>query len=273
MSDESYPLRREVPYPSNPDNLESWFGAFVELVAILRRDCPWDRKQTHESIAHLLIEEAYETLDAIGENNDAEFAKELGDLLLHVVMHSVIANQRGAFTMQTVIEKVFHKLVHRHPHVFGEGDARNEQEVKQKWEELKMKEGRVSTLDGVPKAMPALLRAQRMQEKAANVGFDWENREGAWEKTVEEFHELEHELKAGDKEKTAEEFGDFLFALVNTARFEGIIAEDMLQSANQKFTRRFQFIEARAAETGKRLKEMTLAEMDEIWNEAKKLGM
>lgn len=266
-------LPRIPPFPAAPAGLEAWFGAFAELVRILREDCPWDRKQTHESISHLLIEEAYETLDAIAEGDDEEFAKELGDLLLHVVMHSVIAEQRGAFTLQAVIEKVFAKLVYRHPHVFGDGDARNEDDVKRKWEELKMQEGRASILAGVPRAMPALLRAQRMQEKAANVGFDWDNRADVWNKTEEEFRELQHEIAAGNREKTTEEFGDFLFALVNSARFEGIIAEDALQAANQKFTRRFQFIEAAAAAAGRRLADMTLAEMDEIWNEAKQRGL
>ncbi|GAB1429497.1 nucleoside triphosphate pyrophosphohydrolase [Ignavibacteria bacterium] len=273
MSEQTTNTGREVPLPAHPESLEKWFGSFIELVRILRQDCPWDRKQTHESISHLLIEESYETLDAISAANDDEFSKELGDLLLHVVMHSVMAEQRGAFTMRNVIEKSFHKLVHRHPHVFGNGTAHNEDDVKQRWEELKLKEGRSSILGGVPKAMPALLRAQRMQEKAANIGFDWENRDGAWEKTEEEFRELQQEIIGGDLTKISEEFGDFLFALVNSARFAGIIAEDALQAANQKFTRRFQHIESEAAKANRPLKSMTLAEMDELWNDAKRLGM
>lgn len=273
MSEQNSDNSRKIPFPAQPESLESWFGAFIELVRILRHDCPWDRKQTHESISHLLIEESYETLDAISSANDDEFSKELGDLLLHVAMHSIMAEQRGAFTMRNVIEKSFRKLVHRHPHVFGDGDAQNEDEVKRRWEEQKLKEGRVSILGGVPKAMPALLRAQRMQEKAANIGFDWENRDGSWEKAEEEFRELQHELIGGNLTKIGEEFGDFLFSLVNSARFAGIVAEDALQAANQKFTRRFQYIESEAAKANRPLKSMTLAEMDELWNEAKRLGM
>ncbi len=273
MLEEQKENRREIPHPAQPDSLEAWFGSFAKLIKILREDCPWDKKQTHESISHLLIEESYETLDAIDSHNDSEFSKELGDLLLHIVMHSVIAEQRGAFTMLQVIENSFRKLVHRHPHVFGDGDAANEEEVRQKWEELKLKEGRTSILGGVPKAMPALLRAQRMQEKVASVGFDWENRNGAWDKMEEEFHELQHELKEGNNDKIKEEFGDFLFALVNAARFEGIIAEDILQAANQKFIRRFQYIERKAAQSNRTITMMTLAEMDEIWNEAKSNGL
>lgn len=260
-----------VPVVENPDLLADHFVAFDELVRILRAECPWDRKQTHASISHLLIEESYETLEAIEKGDDEEFSKELGDLLLHVVMHSVMAEERGAFSLRTVIEKVFAKLVHRHPHVFGDTAVSGEDEVLQNWEALKMKEGRTSTLEGVPKHLPALLRAQRIQEKAANVGFDWDKKEDVWAKVEEEFTELRVEIAANNPEKSKEEFGDFMFALVNAARFEKFIAEDAVQATNQKFTKRFQYIEQKASEQGRRMNDMTLAEMDEIWNEAKKL--
>ncbi|MFN9302263.1 MAG: nucleoside triphosphate pyrophosphohydrolase [Candidatus Kapaibacterium sp.] len=259
------------PIPTMPAGLQEWFKAFYELVIILRKECPWDRKQTHESISHLLVEEAYETLDAIAQGDDKEFSKELGDLLLHVVMHGVMAEQRGAFTMQDVIQRVFEKLVHRHPHVFGESKADNEQEVKQRWEEMKMKEGRSSVLEGVPAAMPALLRAQRIQEKAAGVGFEWSDKKEMWKKVDEELAELHEAMSQDNPQKTKQEFGDVFFALVNAARFEGIVAEESVQLTNSKFTRRFAFIEQKAAEHGKNLRDMTLGEMDEWWNEAKKM--
>jgi XTP/dITP diphosphohydrolase len=243
----------------------------VDIVRILRTDCPWDREQTHESISHLLIEEAYETLDAIRDKNDQEFSKELGDLLLHVVMHAVIAEERGSFSLTQLIERISAKLVHRHPHVFGDTSAESTTEVLQNWESQKMKEGRTSILEGVPKQLPALLRAQRTQEKAANVGFDWDKREDVWAKVEEEIRELKEEIFKNDLQAGIEEFGDVLFALVNAGRFEGYVAEEALQTTTNKFTRRFQYIEKRAREEGKNLKDMTLAEMDEWWNEAKAL--
>lgn len=271
MEQEVQPIA--VPLPQEPALLPEWFSAFHQLVTILRRECPWDRKQTHETISHLLIEESYETLDAIAAGDDKEFSKELGDLLLHVVMHSVMAEQRGAFTMQDVIQRVFDKLVHRHPHVFGNASASNETEVKQRWEEMKMKEGRTSVLEGVPVSMPALLRAQRMQEKAAGVGFDWSEKHDVWKKVEEEIVELREAIEGGNKEHINEEFGDTFFALVNAARFEDIIAEESVQKTNNKFTRRFAHIEKRTLEKGKKLRDMTLGEMDELWDEAKALGM
>lgn len=259
-----------VPTIHDPLDLSQNFIAFNELVRILRDECPWDRKQTHESISHLLIEEAYETADAITQKNDEEFSKELGDLLLHVVMHSRIAEQRGAFTLTDVIEKVFSRLVHRHPHVFGDTSVQDEHEVLQNWEALKMKEGRKSVLEGVPAFLPALLRAQRTQEKAANVGFDWDKKEDVWAKVEEEMAELKTELIANNRVKAADEFGDVLFSLVNAARFEGLVAEETLQATTKKFIGRFQFIEEQALLMDKKLSEMSLAEMDKLWNEAKK---
>jgi XTP/dITP diphosphohydrolase len=259
-----------VPTVANPADLSAQFIAFNELVRILRDECPWDRKQTHESISHLLIEEAYETADAIAKKIDDELSKELGDLLLHVVMHSRIAEQRGAFSIRDVIEKVFNRLVHRHPHVFGDTTVADENEVLQNWEALKMKEGRKSVLEGVPAFLPALLRAQRTQEKAANVGFDWDKKEDVWAKVEEELEELKAELTAGNREKAADEFGDVLFSLVNAARFESIVAEEALQATTKKFISRFQFIEKQAEILNVHLADMTLVEMDALWNEAKK---
>ncbi len=262
---------RQVPYPKQPDNVLEQFGSFIELVRILRSDCPWDKEQTHESISHLLVEEVYETLEAIKNGDDKEFSKELGDLFLHVVMHAVLAEERGAFSMRDVIEQEFNKLVRRHPHVFGSRVADSPEQVMQNWEQIKMTEGRRSVLEGVPSSLPALLRAQRIQEKVSNVGFDWKKKEDVWNKVEEELKEFRAELEAGEKEKAFEEFGDVLFALINAARFEHIVAEEALQYTNSKFTRRFRFIEEQAAAQGKQLRDMTLGEMDDIWNEAKQL--
>lgn len=266
-------MKTPVPVPSQPDDVLSHVEAFIRLVRILREQCPWDMKQTHDSISHLLIEEAYETVDAIKKHNDTELSKELGDILLHVVMHSVMAEQRGAFSLMTVILNESDKLVNRHPHIFAGEEAHDETTVLQNWERLKMKEGRTSVLDGVPAALPAALRAQRVQEKAANVGFDWHDRRDVWQKVHEELAELETEIAKGDAERTADEFGDLLFAMVNAARHEGIIAEDALHNTVNKFIRRFQFIEQRAAENQRVLREMDLAEMDQYWNEAKHNGL
>lgn len=260
-----------IPYPSRPDDTTSQLEAFIRLVWILREQCPWDMKQTHESISHLLIEEAYETLEAIASKDDAELSKELGDLLLHVVMHAVMAEQRGAFDLKKVIRQEFEKLVNRHPHIFADEIATDEAKVLQNWERLKMNEGRTSILDGVPKSLPAVLRAQRVQEKAANVGFDWHDRRDVWAKVDEELGELKAEIDAGDAEGTKREFGDVLFALVNASRHEGVIAEDALHGTINTFMNRFQHIERRAIEQGRELRSMTLEEMDVLWNEAKSL--
>ena len=260
-----------VPFPSDPNNTLSQFEAFVRLVTILREQCPWDMKQTHESISHLLLEEAYETIEAIQSGDDKEFSKELGDILLHVVMHSVMAEQRGAFTLRTIIEQEFNKLVNRHPHIFEEEPAADEKTVLQNWERLKMKEGRTSILDGVPKALPAALRAQRVQEKAANVGFDWHDRRDVWAKVDEELAELQVEIASVDSDGIEREFGDVLFAMVNAARHEGVVAEHALHRTIATFMNRFQHIEARAAENERELRSMTLEEMDKYWDEAKGL--
>lgn len=262
-----------IPVPTRSDDVLASLEAFIQLVWILREQCPWDIKQTHESISHLLVEEAYETLDAIEKGNDIELSKELGDLLLHVVMHAVMAEQRGAFRLLDVVRLEFDKLVNRHPHIFGNEEATDEVTVLQNWERLKMKEGRTSVLDGVPKSLPAALRAQRVQEKAANVGFDWHDRRDVWAKVTEELAELQTELNAGNKELAKREFGDLLFALINAARHEGIVAEDALHGTTNTFMARFRFIEQMASENNRDLRDMDLAEMDEHWNQAKRSGL
>ena len=259
----------KVPKPNDAESLTDWFDTFVELVWVLRKNCPWDKRQTNESIAFLTIEETYEMVDAITQKDDEEFSRELGDLMLHVVMHAIMAEQRGAFDLKDVFRKIHEKLVHRHPHVFSEVKVEGEEDVVRNWEALKMKEGQKSILDGVPIALPALLRAERVQHKASKVGFDWIKKEDVWDKVEEELDEFKDELESGDKRKAFDELGDLMFAIVNYARFEGLMAEEALQSTNNKFSKRFQFIERKAAEMGKDLRKMTLEEMDEIWNEAK----
>ncbi len=263
----------EIPKPNNPDDLADVFIAFVEIVKLLREHCPWDREQTNESISHLIIEEAYEALDAIQKKNDEEFSKELGDLLLHIVMHAIMAEERGAFNLIDVINRISNKMVLRHPHVFGTVQVNGEEEVLENWEKIKKSEGRKNTLDGVPLSLPALLRAERIQQKASRVGFDWDNKQDVWKKVDEEFAELKRELFAGNQEKATEEFGDLLFALVNAARFEKIVPESALQLTNSKFINRFRYVEEQARTSGRKLDEMTLEEMDELWNEAKSKGI
>ncbi len=253
------------------DRLEA-YADFVAIVKQLRRDCPWDREQTHDSVKHLLIEEAYETVEAIDKQDWDELKKELGDLLLHVVFHSVIAEQDGRFTLKDVIEAETEKLVRRHPHVFGDVTVDGVDEVLANWEQIKMKqEQKTSALEGVPGRLPALLRAFRMQEKAAGVGFDFPERDGAWEKVEEEIREYRTlaESGAAAQEKEAE-FGDVLFSLVNYARFTGVNPENALRRTNEKFGRRFRHIERRLAEKGLSMVDVDLAEMDRYWDEAKR---
>jgi XTP/dITP diphosphohydrolase len=245
------------------------FEDLVELVAILRKECPWDRKQTHESIKDNLIEEAYEAIEAIDNQDFDEFKKELGDLLLHVVFHTNMANEKEAFNMGDVIYTLMDKLITRHPHVFGEQVVKSEDEVAENWENIKLKEGKKSTLDGLPAHLPALIRAQRMQEKAANVGFDWPEWRQAWHKLEEELAEFRETLESSPKEKQADEFGDLLFSLVNVARFFELTAEDSLRLTNKKFETRFRFVEESLKKEGKPLKEASLEEMDRYWEESK----
>lgn len=245
------------------------YADFIAIVRQLRRDCPWDREQTHESVRHLLIEEAYETLEAIENEDWDDLKKELGDLLLHVAFHSVIAEQDGRFTMREVIETESAKLIRRHPHVFGDTRVDGVTEVLQNWEQIKLKEGnRTSALEGVPAHLPALLRAFRIQEKAAGVGFDFADGAGAWEKVEEEIREF-HALADAPAEEREREFGDLLFALVNYARLTDLNPENALSRTSARFIRRFQHIERRLAEQGRTPRDAPLDEMDRYWDEAK----
>ncbi len=255
------------------DDATQVYADFVAIIRQLRRDCPWDREQTHESVKHLLIEEAYEALDAIDDSNWDELKKELGDVFLHVVFHSVMAEEAGHFTMKEVIETETRKLVGRHPHVFGDTEVDGVTEVLNNWEQIKLREGgRTSTLDGVPAQLPALLRAHRIQEKAAGVGFDFPERESAWDKVDEEMGEFRELVQQGaPAKKMEEEFGDLLFALVNYARFLDINPENSLRATSAKFIRRFQHIETRLKAQGRGIHEADLEEMDVYWDEAKAL--
>lgn len=245
------------------------FGRLVEIVRRLRRECPWDREQTHASIRHSLIEETYEVVEAIDKHDLEELKRELGDLLLHVVFHSVIAEQTKEFTLDEVIKTINEKLVRRHPHVFGEVKADSSHQVRQNWEKSKLLEGRESIIDGVPKEMPALLRAHRLQDKASKVGFDWEKKEDAWKKVEEEMAELHRAIEQGDSRQVEGEFGDLLFALVNYSRFIEVNPENALRQTVEKFTQRFQYVEKKLKEAGKDIHSSTLEEMDVYWEEAK----
>ena len=245
------------------------FEDLVELVAILRRDCPWDRKQTHKSIKDNLIEEAYEAIEAIDDGDFDEFKKELGDLMLHVVFHANMAAETEHFEIGDVIYTLMDKLIRRHPHVFGEIIVEDDGEVAENWENIKLSEGKKSTLDGLPAHLPALIRAQRMQEKVANVGFDWPEWRQSWHKLEEELAEFKETLKRNELQKSAEEFGDLLFSMVNVARFFELSAEDSLRQTNKKFEQRFRYVEEQLKKQGKPLKKATLEEMDFLWEESK----
>lgn len=245
------------------------FEDFVKLVSILRKECPWDRKQTHHSIKDNLIEEAYEAVEAIDDEDYNELSKELGDLLLHVVFHSKMAAEEKNFTIEDVIYNISEKLIRRHPHVFDDVEVQDDKGVAANWESIKLEEGKDSILDGVPKHLPALIRAQRMQEKAGNVGFDWAEWQLAWEKLNEEIEECRDSVARQSKKDQREEFGDLLFSLVNVGRLLDLNAEDSLRMANNKFNDRFRYIEKKLTEKGKKITESSLEEMDELWDESK----
>jgi len=245
------------------------FEDLIQLVSILRRECPWDREQTHSSIKDNLIEEAYEAVEAIDNEDYDELSRELGDLLLHVVFHSKIASENHSFTIDDVIFRISEKLIRRHPHVFGKAVAENQKEVATNWESIKLSEGKESVLDGIPKQLPGLIRAQRMQEKAGNVGFDWAEWQLAWEKLNEEIDEWRDSVANQSEADQKEEFGDLLFSLVNVGRLLGLNAEDSLRLANNKFNDRFRYIENKLSERGKSITESNLEEMDQFWEEAK----
>ncbi len=238
----------------------------------LREKCPWDKKQTFETLRHLTIEETYELGDAILEKDLQEIKKELGDLLLHIVFYAKIGSETNAFDIADVAESISEKLISRHPHIYGDVKVADEEEVKRNWENLKLKEGKTSVLEGVPKSLPALVKANRIQDKVASVGFDWEKPEQVFEKLQEELKELQFEISENNREKIEAEFGDVLFSMINYARFLKVDPENALERTNKKFIKRFQYLERKAAEMGKSLKEMTLAEMDVYWEEAKVRG-
>ncbi len=247
--------------------LQEKFDRVIKLVRVLRAECPWDRKQTPESLAHLLLEESYELVHAIDENDDRELKKELGDLFLHVAFQVLLAEESGKFTFSGVLDALCEKLINRHPHVFGETVAENEQEVLKNWESLKLREkGRRSLLDGVPKAMSELLRAYRVQKKVAGVGFDWESDEGVLDKLLEEIGELK---QAKSKEEKEVEFGDILFTIVNYSRFIGANPEDSLRKSTNKFMTRFKAVEELVGQSGKSWQEHTAEELDALWEQVK----
>lgn len=246
------------------------FERLLEIMDELREKCPWDREQTLESLRNLTIEETYELADAIMDQDLEEIRKELGDLMLHIVFYSKIGSEKGVFDIADVIDGINKKLIFRHPHVFGERKVKDSVEVIENWEELKMKEGNRSVLAGVPISLPAMIKSHRIQDKARAVGFDWDYREQVWDKVIEEINEVKDELINGNqKEKMEEEIGDLLFSIVNAARLYDIEPETALERTNRKFIKRFKFLEARAAEMGRSLKEMNLDEMESIWQEAK----
>lgn len=247
------------------------FSRLLDIMDDLREKCPWDKKQTLQSLRYLTIEETYELGDAILENDMQEIKKELGDILLHIVFYSRIGSETGDFDIADVANGICEKLIYRHPHIYGDVTVENEEEVKRNWEKLKLKEGRKSVLEGVPNSLPAMVKANRIQEKVKAVGFDWEQPEQVWEKVQEELGELQDEVKNGNQEKINQEFGDVLFSMINYARFLNVNPEDALEQTNKKFIKRFKYLEEKSNEIGKPLSKMTLAEMDVYWNEAKKL--
>ena len=244
------------------------FDKLLDIMDEIREKCPWDKKQTIQSLRHLTIEETYELGDAILENDTLEIKKELGDLLLHIVFYAKIASENNDFDIEKVINGINEKLIHRHPHVFGNVIAETEEEVAKNWEKLKLKEGRASVLSGVPKSLPALVKASRISDKAASAGFDWDKREQVFEKVQEEFNELHVEVEQNSQRIEAE-FGDVLFSLVNYARFINIDPESALERTNKKFIKRFQFLENEAAKEGKQLTDMTLDDMSVHWEKSK----
>ena len=248
------------------------YGRFLDVLDELREKCPWDRKQTNQSLRPNTIEECFELCDALIADDTRNICKELGDVLLHVAFYAKIASEKEQFDMKDVCDRLCEKLIYRHPHVFGDAVAETAGEVCKNWEQLKMteKDGNRSLLSGVPNSMPSLIKAYRMQEKAANVGFDWDNKEDVWAKVHEEVDELQAEMQSGDKAKMEKEFGDLLFSLVNVARHYGINPDNALEQTNNKFRSRFGYVEEHSIKQGRNLKDMSLEEMDALWNEAKR---
>jgi|TARA_B110000046_G_scaffold32522_1_gene34872 XTP/dITP diphosphohydrolase len=255
---------------SRKQQLEA-FNRLLDIMDELREKCPWDKKQTLESLRHLTIEETYELADAILENDLHEVKNELGDVLLHLVFYAKIGSEKKAFDIGDVANAISEKLIARHPHIYGDVEVNNEEEVKQNWEKLKLKEGKNSVLEGVPKSLPALVKANRIQDKVSGVGFDWEEPHQVWDKVQEELSELNEEIKKGKKETIESEFGDVLFSMINYARFINVNPENALEKTNKKFINRFQYLEKAAKKEGKELTEMSLSEMDVYWELSKKI--
>lgn len=249
------------------------FGELLDVLDILRIQCPWDAKQTNESLRPNTIEETMELCDALIKDNVSDIKKELGDVLLHILFYAKIADEKQQFDIADVCDALRNKLIFRHPHIFGDTKVDNAEQVLQNWEALKLKEkdGNKTVLSGVPKSLPSVIKAERIQEKSANVGFDWDKPEDVWDKVKEEIAEVESELRAGNRENIEKEFGDLLFSIINAARLYGVRADNALELTNNKFITRFNYIEQRAIDMGKKINELTLAEMDELWNEAKNL--
>ena len=249
------------------------FGELLDVLDILRIQCPWDAKQTNESLRPNTIEETMELCDALIKNNVSEIKKELGDVLLHILFYAKIADEKQQFDIADVCDALRNKLIFRHPHIFGDTKVDNAEQVLQNWEALKLKEkgGNKTVLSGVPKSLPSVIKAERIQEKSANVGFDWDKPEDVWDKVKEEIAEVETELKAGNRDNMEKEFGDLLFSVINATRLYGVRADNALELTNNKFITRFNHIEQRALDMGKKINELSLAEMDALWNEAKNL--
>ena len=245
------------------------FLRLVEIMDRLREECPWDKKQTIDSLRYLTIEEMYELSDAILDKNMDEIKKELGDLMLHIVFYSRIASEKKHFDITDVLDSISDKLIHRHPHIYGDVVANDVKQVKENWEKLKLKEGKKSVLEGVPKSLPAIVKAYRIQEKVRGIGFDWENKNQVWDKVQEEIEEFQREEKKNDTEKMEEEFGDVLFSLVNYSRFVNVNPEDALEKTNKKFIRRFQFMEQKIKEDGLDLSKLSFEQMNTFWDMAK----
>jgi MazG family protein len=249
------------------------FERLLNIMDDLRAKCPWDKQQTFESLRHLTIEEVYELGDAILEKDAENIKKELGDILLHIIFYAKIAAEKNMFDIADVIHRECEKLIHRHPHIYGDKKVENAEQVSKNWEQLKLKEGNKSVLEGVPASLPSMVKAMRIQEKARSSGFDWETKDQVWEKVLEELNEFKNEAEKENNERTKNEFGDLIFSLINYARFINVNPEEALERTNIKFIKRFKYLENSASENGKKLHDMTLAEMDKIWDEAKAKGL
>ncbi len=251
-------------------NEKERFDELWRVMQRLRKECPWDKEQTHDSIKAATLEETYEAVEAIDNNDYDALRDELGDMLLHIVFHSVIAEENNEFKLTDVIKGITEKLIRRHPHIFGNVKVKDSKEIEKNWEAIKLQEGKKSLLEGVPKSLSSLLRAYRIQEKASKIGFDWERKEDVWEKVEEELKEFKEAEQSGDKERTEEELGDLLFSLVNYSRFLKINPENALRRANDKFIKRFSYVEEKINSSGNNLVDATLEEMDKFWEESKK---